>query len=61
MVVNAALAVTVGLPTEVTVRCSVSRASFAAPAGTATFTQTVALAPDATDGVVVSGVVQEAS
>ena len=58
---NDAPADTLGLPTEVTVRCSVSFASLAAPAGTATFTHTVVVAPPATVGVVVSGVVHVAS
>ena len=61
IVVNDAPAETLGLPTEVTVRCSVSFASLAALAGTATFTHTVVHAPPATVGVVVSGVVHVAS
>ena len=48
-------------PTDVAVTVFVLRSMFAAPAGTATLAQTSSESPPATDGVVVSAVVQDAS
>ena len=50
-------AVTDGLPTEVATTVAVLVASLAVPAGTSTLTQMFVVAPEATVGVVASGVV----